>query len=96
VESAFIPIRFKDKLPQSPGKNINNEKRQSIAKTGIAYTRMFKAWENGIDKVKGSFDKLTANVKNFPNRAATDAGALRLICDADNKAKVGDGSPLCK
>jgi hypothetical protein len=86
---------LKDSLPEAPGKNINNENRKIIAKTDFAYTQMFKARDNNIDDAKALFDKLTANVKNFPNRAAPDAGALRFICSADNHVKKGDGTTLC-
>jgi hypothetical protein len=90
-----------DSLPQERAVNkINDENRRFIAKTDFAYTQMFKAWDNKIPQVKGSFDKLLKNMKYFPDRAPVDKGALRFICNADNHVRYGtadpgNGSPLC-
>ena len=90
-----------DSLPQERAVNkINDENRRFIAKTDFAYTQMFKAWDNKIPQVKGSFDKLLKNMKDFPDRAPVDKGALRFICNADNHVRYGtadpgNGSPLC-
>jgi hypothetical protein len=86
-----------DNLPQERvGSKINAENRLYIAKTDFAYTQMFRAWDSKIDQVKGSFDKVLRNVKNFPGRAPADEGALRFICNADNHVKHEDGSPFCR
>jgi hypothetical protein len=86
---------LKDKLPNPPGTTINKENRKYISKTDFAYTQMFRARDNNIDDAKGSFDKLTRNAKNFPDRSATGDGALRFICAANNQVVKGDGSPVC-
>jgi hypothetical protein len=80
------------------GVKLDNENRQFIARTDFAYTQMFRAWDSYIDDVKGSFDKLLGNVKNYPGRAANNEGALRFICNADNHVRFGSnlgGVPLC-
>jgi hypothetical protein len=85
------------RIPQM-GVKIDKDNRKFIAQTDPAYTQMFRAWDSYVDNVKGSFDKVLGNVKNFPGRSSAGDGALRFICNADNHVKSGSdlgGSPLC-
>ncbi|KAM0713456.1 hypothetical protein Q7P37_010418 [Cladosporium fusiforme] len=84
-----------NKLPNKPGSKVDKNNRQFILETDFAYAQMFRAFDNKIHLVKGAFDKLTENLKNFPLRDKSGNGALRFICSPDNKVLKGDGSPVC-
>lgn len=85
-------------LPNPVGtKSFNKDNKKYIFSNDPAYAQMFLGEDNRIQYVKETFDLLTTNAQKTPDaRGGNKPGALRFICNADNKVMNGDESqPYC-
>lgn len=60
-----------------------------------AYSQMFKASDDHLSYVKESFDLITRTVRDPQGRGGNRPGALRFVCNKDNKIKDSLGQPAC-
>ncbi|KAF3020993.1 hypothetical protein E8E14_010142 [Neopestalotiopsis sp. 37M] len=84
-------------LPNVPGKSINRDNQRYIFQQDPAYAQMFCGYDNRIAAVKDIYDRVISKGKGPPDmREEGGPGALRFICNAENRVLGDDQStPLC-
>ena len=80
--------------PIKIGATIGNQRM--ISDTDPAYLQMFKAQDNRLPYIKGTFDLVTSTGRSSQGRQdASGPQALRFICDREGKIKNDVGGPFC-
>lgn len=85
-------------LPSPVGtSSFNKDNQKYIFDNDPAYAQMFLGHDNRIQYIKETFDLVTINAQKTPDaRGGKKPGALRFICNANNKVMNADKSrPYC-
>lgn len=80
-------------LPNVPGRSINRDNQHYIFQQDPAYAQMFCGYDNHLADVKVLYDLVISKAKVAPAmRGEAGPGALRFICNAENRVVEADQS----